>query len=144
MARRRRSSSRHIVTTGEDYPYSSSRRLPRRSRLDLFEDRIIEASGLGDPSLLDVPSPYPVGPSKRFLRQQRARRLDQVQAAPYKPPALLLPQPVLVNPRRYSVCRQRQQRREVLHALKVAGRRGLTGRGGHYRRSDKSQYKCGG
>lgn len=49
------------------------------------------------------------------------------------------------RPRRVTQCTQRQDRREVLHALGVAGRRGSApGRRGRYRRTLMSNFSCGG
>lgn len=45
-------------------------------------------------------------------------------------------------PRRVAFCVRRKQRREVLHAYGIAGRRGLVGRGGGYRRTADSHWRC--
>lgn len=45
-------------------------------------------------------------------------------------------------PRRVAFCVRRQQRKEVLHALGIAGRRGLVGRGGSYHRTSNSSWRC--
>lgn len=49
------------------------------------------------------------------------------------------------RPRRVTQCTQRQDRKEVLHALGVAGRRGSApGRRGKYRRTLMSNFSCKG
>lgn len=45
-------------------------------------------------------------------------------------------------PQKVSMCVRRKQRKEVLHALRIAGRRGLTGRGGGYHRTQDSAWGC--
>lgn len=45
-------------------------------------------------------------------------------------------------PRRVVFCVRRKQRKEVLHALGIAGRRGLRGRGGSYHRTENSNWAC--
>lgn len=69
----------------------------------------------------------------------------------YKPPLSLFEKAVRArrllsqasNPVRYvKYCVQRKVRKGVLHALGIAGKRGLRGKGGHYQRRESSAWRC--
>lgn len=58
------------------------------------------------------------------------------------PPAKPLYRLAFENPRLVMHCLRRRMRREVLHALGIAGRKGLRGRGGGYSRRVESEFHC--
>lgn len=139
MSRKSRRDARRLAATGEVLsPSSRSQWLPRRG--------------------LDLLHPSTRFPSRESLVVVRARFRPFPEHT--RPEPRRFPAPQVVSPRfktnlakldsipadpRYSFCARRARRRQVLFARQVAGRRGGSpGRGGRYRRSQNSQYGCGG
>jgi len=131
-------------TPGRDASPIANRRLPLASVLSDDPNRFLSETD----RRTFVPSP----PSSRLLTPYRpaqtlSGRPVRLRAVPAKQKAQArLPSPQrlswsavgFVRPQRVAVCVRRGVRREVLHALKVAGRRGLSGG----RRSEFSSIRC--
>lgn len=67
-----------------------------------------------------------------------AKRPERIITPPAKPLYKL----AFSNPKLVAECLRRRMRKEVLHALGIAGRKGLSGRGGGYRRTPASEFSC--
>lgn len=111
---------------------AASRRLPRRELTDLL-----------DIGVWGVPRDISVSyPRVRVRSQPSGRRVFPS----WKPAVSVFSKDRLraqlrANPRA-GFCVRRKQRREVIHALGIAGRVGLRGRGGSYYRRESSQWVC--
>lgn len=101
---------------------------------------------------------YPRIPSRQLVgipgRQALTPKTPLLKAHLLRPHIVGLSIPTMLSdrksepvkrPRRVTQCTQREDRKEVLHALGIAGRRGSApGKRGHYKRTVMSNFSCKG
>lgn len=109
------------------------------SMVDLveLEDRRLFVPGT--PSLPSVPAYRPAKARNRAATRLTVRRATQVATPPRF--ERLGPFVAFAEPRSVALCIRRQRRRQVMHALDLAGRRGV-GRGRPRRRNEFSSVSC--
>lgn len=124
--------NRRVALRAGESLSDSNRRLPRPSdpSMYVFGQSVLSEFLPGPVARRRVSGPRIFGPPK-FVRAA------QGIARPYS----YLQSGLRINaPRRVYFCLSRKQRREVFHALGLAGRRGFGKRG--VRRTQNSQYRC--
>jgi len=139
---RRRSSNKvtHVFGTGEPLSSNGSRRRLPRPHLTVLDQRPLRSSyaAPGRVSPLRISQAAP-----GVRREQRRFPASQVIQRPLLRSAPILPAKPSLPTRATDFCSRREARREVLFAQRVAGRKGRSpGRGGRYRRTAESYYRC--